>query len=83
VSDVLVGQARVAFEQKDYAKAEGFLLRGHRAELAVRYYKECNMWSDAIRLTKEYLPNKLEALLGVCVCVCVLVFLSLCVLQKQ
>ncbi len=27
VSDVLVGQARVAFEQKDYQKAEGFLLR--------------------------------------------------------
>lgn len=60
VSDVLVGQARVAFEQKDYQKAEGFLLRGQRAELAVRYYKECGMWNDALRLVKEYLPNKME-----------------------
>ena len=60
VSDVLVGQARVAFEQKDYQKAEGFLLRGQRAELAVRYYKESGMWNDALRLVKEYLPNKLD-----------------------
>eukprot|EP00042_Codosiga_hollandica_P051782 m.643612 g.643612 ORF g.643612 m.643612 type:complete len:1752 (+) comp58351_c0_seq22:791-6046(+) len=62
ISDVLVGQARVAFEQKDYQRAEGFLLRAHRAELAVRYYKECGMWSDALRLTREYLPNKLAEL---------------------
>jgi hypothetical protein len=27
VSDVLVGQARVAFEEKAYQRAEGFLLR--------------------------------------------------------
>jgi intraflagellar transport protein 172 len=40
VSDVLVGQARVAFQGKEHAKAEAFLLRAKRPELAVRFYKE-------------------------------------------
>ena len=39
VSDVLVGQARFAFEEKEYQKAESFLLRAQRPELAVKYYK--------------------------------------------
>ena len=39
VSDVLVGQARFAFDEKDYQKAEAFLLRAQRPELAVKHYK--------------------------------------------
>ena len=39
VSDVLVGQARFSFEEKEYQKAEAFLLRAQRPELAVKYYK--------------------------------------------
>ena len=39
VSDVLVGQARYAFEEKEFAKAESFLLRAQRPELAIKYYK--------------------------------------------
>nr|XP_014345853.1 PREDICTED: intraflagellar transport protein 172 homolog [Latimeria chalumnae] len=39
VADVLVGQARFAFEQKEYQKAEVFLLRSQRPELAVKFYK--------------------------------------------
>ena len=39
VSDVLVGQARFAFEEKEFQKAESFLLRAQRPELAVKYYK--------------------------------------------
>ncbi|XP_068135903.1 intraflagellar transport protein 172 homolog [Hyperolius riggenbachi] len=62
VSDVLEGQARFAFEQKDYQKAEAFLLRAQRPELAVRHYKEAGMWSDAIRICKEYVPAMLEQL---------------------
>ena len=48
ISDVLVGQARVAFQNSEYAKAEAFLLRAKRPELAVRFYKEagesCRAW---------------------------------------
>ena len=39
VADVLVGQARFAFEEKEFQKAESFLLRAQRPELAVKYYK--------------------------------------------
>ena len=39
VADVLVGQARFAFEEKDFQKAEAFLLRAQRPELAIKYYK--------------------------------------------
>ena len=39
VGDVLVGQARFAFEEKEFAKAETYLLRAQRPELAVKYYR--------------------------------------------
>lgn len=39
VSDVLVGQAKSCFEQKEFQKSEAFLLRAHRPELAVKLYK--------------------------------------------
>ncbi|KAM7445695.1 hypothetical protein ABFA07_005947 [Porites harrisoni] len=60
VTDVLVGQARVAFDKKEFQKAETFLLRAQRPELSARYYKEAGMWTDALRVVKEYLPHKLE-----------------------
>lgn len=39
VNDILIGQARCAFDAKDYQKAESFLLRAQRPEVAVKYYK--------------------------------------------
>ena len=39
VADVLVGQARFAFEEKEYSRAETYLLRAQRPELAVKYYR--------------------------------------------
>ncbi|XP_028296342.1 intraflagellar transport protein 172 homolog isoform X2 [Gouania willdenowi] len=62
VSEVLVGQAKLCFELKDFQKAEAFLLRAHKPELAVRYYRMADMWSDAMRMCKEYVPTKLSAL---------------------
>ncbi|CAC5423828.1 IFT172 [Mytilus coruscus] len=62
VSDVLVGQARFAFEEKEFAKAESYLLRAQRPELAVKYYRESGMWQDALRVCKEYVPHKLQQL---------------------
>lgn len=61
LADVFVGQARVAFEKKDFQQAETFLLRAERPDLAAKYYKEANMWSDALRLVKEYLPHKVTS----------------------
>ena len=62
VSDVLVGQAKVAFESKDYAKFESLLLRAQRPELAVKQYKDQEMWAEALRVCKEYIPHKLKSL---------------------
>lgn len=62
VGDVLVGQARFAFEEKDFQRAESYLLRAQRPELAVKSYRDAGMWQDALRVCKEYLPHKLSAL---------------------
>uniref|UniRef100_A0A8C9HWM4 Intraflagellar transport protein 172 homolog n=1 Tax=Piliocolobus tephrosceles TaxID=591936 RepID=A0A8C9HWM4_9PRIM len=62
VAEVLVGQARGALEEKDFQKAEGLLLRAQRPGLALNYYKEAGLWSDALRICKDYVPSQLEAL---------------------
>ena len=62
VGDVLVGQAKVAFEAGDLPKFESLLLRAKRPELAVKQYRDNAMWSEALRVCKEYLPHKLQAL---------------------
>ncbi|CAN9507987.1 unnamed protein product [Ophioblennius macclurei] len=62
VSEVLLGQAKVCFQQKDFSRAEAFLLRAHRPEVAVKFYKEADLWSDAMRICKEYLPTRLSSL---------------------
>lgn len=62
ISDVLIGQAKLAFEEKNYQKAEAFLLRAQRPELAVKLYKDNGLWQDAFRVCREYIPNKLDLL---------------------
>ncbi|EHB14523.1 Intraflagellar transport protein 172-like protein [Heterocephalus glaber] len=62
VAEVLVGQARGALEEKDFQKAEGLLLRAQRPGMALSYYKEAGLWSDALRICKDYVPGQLEAL---------------------
>uniref|UniRef100_W5KZE2 Intraflagellar transport protein 172 homolog n=1 Tax=Astyanax mexicanus TaxID=7994 RepID=W5KZE2_ASTMX len=62
MADVLMAQAKCCFEQKDFQKAESLLLRAQRPELAVKYYKDAKMWSDAMRICKEYLPSQLAVL---------------------
>jgi intraflagellar transport protein 172 len=62
VADVLVGQAKVAFEASNFTKFESLLLRAQRPELAVKQYRDTGMWPEALRVCKEYLPHKLKAL---------------------
>ncbi|XP_032208956.1 intraflagellar transport protein 172 homolog isoform X2 [Mustela erminea] len=66
VAKALVGQARGALEEKDIQKAEGLLLRAQRPGLAFNYYKEAGLWSDALRICKDYVPGQLEALQEEC-----------------
>ncbi|KAI8848693.1 hypothetical protein BC829DRAFT_443633 [Chytridium lagenaria] len=60
VGEVLIGQAKVSFDRKDYSTSETLLLRAQRPDLAIKLYKDAGLWKDAIRFAKEYLPNKLS-----------------------
>uniref|UniRef100_A0A0L8H041 Uncharacterized protein n=1 Tax=Octopus bimaculoides TaxID=37653 RepID=A0A0L8H041_OCTBM len=61
VTEVLVGQAQIAFQEEDFTRAESLLLRAHQPEKAIAFYKKHEMWQDALRLCQQYLPNKLGA----------------------
>ena len=76
-------QAQIAFQKKDFQKAETFLLRADRPDLAANLYKvpvvedqelcakllaglfiipqEADMWPDALRIVKDYLPHKVSS----------------------
>ncbi|KAI9351150.1 hypothetical protein DFJ73DRAFT_789886 [Zopfochytrium polystomum] len=60
VPEVLVSQAKVLFERKDFPMAETLLMRAQRPDLAIRWYKDANLWKEALQFTKEYLPNKIS-----------------------
>uniref|UniRef100_A0AAY4EKD8 Intraflagellar transport protein 172 homolog n=1 Tax=Denticeps clupeoides TaxID=299321 RepID=A0AAY4EKD8_9TELE len=62
MSEVLVGQAKSCIDQRDFQRAEALLLRAQRPELVIKHYKDLEMWSDAMRICKEYLPSKLAFL---------------------
>lgn len=60
--DVLLAQAKDIMERGDPAVIEGLLLRAQKPEMLVKYYQDNDMWVDALRICKEYLPSKLPAL---------------------
>ncbi|CAH8497562.1 unnamed protein product [Dicrocoelium dendriticum] len=62
VNDVLLGQARLAFGDKEFARAEALLLRAQRPDMAVRAYRECGMWEEALRVAETYLPSRVQEL---------------------
>ncbi|CAH8560325.1 unnamed protein product [Schistosoma turkestanicum] len=62
LNDVLLEQARLAFEEKEFAQAEALFLRAQRPNLIVRAYREAGMWEEAIRIAETYLPNRVEEL---------------------
>ncbi|CAG0924379.1 unnamed protein product, partial [Notodromas monacha] len=62
VGDVLVGQAKVAFTARDFPRFESLLLRAQRPEIAIKLYRDGGMWTEALRLCKEYLPHRLQQL---------------------
>jgi intraflagellar transport protein 172 len=59
IGEVLIGQAKVSFDKKDYVKAESLLLRAQRPDLAISMYKSASMWNEAVKFAREYLPAKL------------------------
>ncbi|KAL7308007.1 hypothetical protein TKK_0000095 [Trichogramma kaykai] len=58
LSQVLVARASEAVERQDFAGAESLLLRAHKPEIIVNHYKNAGMWSEAMRVCREYLPSQ-------------------------
>jgi hypothetical protein len=61
VSDVLVGQARVAFEEKAYQRAEGFLLRVRLDSVVVVVMLLCKKKKTTPKLTSIWLRTGQQA----------------------
>uniref|UniRef100_A0A0K0EBD8 Intraflagellar transport protein 172 homolog n=1 Tax=Strongyloides stercoralis TaxID=6248 RepID=A0A0K0EBD8_STRER len=60
LNDIYISQATIAVRNKDYQKAETYLLRADKPEIILNYYKENNMWEDALRIANDYLPLQLN-----------------------
>ncbi|XP_043479504.1 intraflagellar transport protein 172 homolog [Leptopilina heterotoma] len=62
LSQVLVARAAEAVKNQDYSTAEALLLRAHKPEIIIDHYKNGGMWSEAMRVCREYLPSQEAAL---------------------
>lgn len=62
VTEVLTAQALHCFKEKQYLEFESLLLRAQMPEMIIETYKKAEMWAEAIRICKEYLPNYLSQL---------------------
>lgn len=60
IADVLIAQARVLTERKQFNVAEAVYLKAKRPELALKMYRDARMWHDALRLAEDYLPSKVQ-----------------------
>ncbi|XP_063995942.1 intraflagellar transport protein 172 homolog [Diachasmimorpha longicaudata] len=58
VAQVLVARASEAADNQDFAFAESLLLRAHKPDIIVEHYKKAGMWSEAMRVCREYLPSQ-------------------------
>ncbi|KMQ88504.1 putative intraflagellar transport protein 172 [Lasius niger] len=58
VAQVLIARAAEAAEGQDYATAEALLLRAHKPDMIIEHYKTAGMWSEALRVCREYLPSQ-------------------------
>ncbi|XP_076397740.1 intraflagellar transport protein Oseg2 isoform X2 [Megachile rotundata] len=58
VAQVLIARANEAAEAQDYSLAETLLLRAYKPEMIIEHYKKAGMWSEALRVCREYLPSQ-------------------------
>lgn len=58
-NEILISQAAEALDSRNYSEYEGLLIRAERPELILQHYKEFEMWDDALRIAREYVPAAL------------------------
>ncbi|CAG9768133.1 unnamed protein product [Ceutorhynchus assimilis] len=57
VPEVLQAQAAQCFKEKQFNEFEVLLLRAQQPQMIVQKYKSAEMWIDALRVCKDYLPH--------------------------
>lgn len=57
IKEIYFSQAAAALETRNYPEYEALLIRAERPDIIVEHYKDNNMWNDAIRIAKEYVPS--------------------------
>ncbi|KAJ2944293.1 hypothetical protein O0L34_g18279 [Tuta absoluta] len=60
VEEVLVEGARAAAERGDLNQFETLMIRANRPREVVQHYKELELWEEAARVSREYLPDSAE-----------------------
>lgn len=59
VNEILISQAAESLESQNYQEYEALLIRAERPDLVLQHYKETEMWPEAIRIAREYVPSAL------------------------
>ncbi|XP_026731686.1 intraflagellar transport protein 172 homolog isoform X2 [Trichoplusia ni] len=57
VEEVLVEGARAAAERGDLPQFEALMIRANRPREVVQHYKDLELWDEAARVSREYLPD--------------------------
>lgn len=60
IDEVLISQAAAAFESRNYQEYEVLMIRAGRTDIVLQHYKEREMWDDALRIAKEYIPSAIS-----------------------
>ncbi|XP_072947774.1 intraflagellar transport protein 172 homolog [Epargyreus clarus] len=60
VEEVLVEGANAAAERGDLAQFEALMIRANRPREVVQHYKDLELWEEAARVSREYLPDSAE-----------------------
>ncbi|KAI8611221.1 hypothetical protein BC830DRAFT_1069003 [Chytriomyces sp. MP71] len=62
VPEVLISQAKVAFDRKDFSAFETLMLRAQRPDLTLKLYKDNDMWKECLQFAKQHVPNRVTDL---------------------
>ncbi|XP_045495842.1 intraflagellar transport protein 172 homolog [Colias croceus] len=60
VEEVLLEGARAAAERGDLQQFETLMIRANRPREVVQHYKQLELWEEASRVSREYLPDSAE-----------------------
>lgn len=60
IDEVLINQAAAAFESRNYQEYEVLMIRAGRTDMLLQHFKDREMWDDALRIAKEYIPSAIS-----------------------